>query len=241
MGLMKGRAFVTALAALLLAGPTAPGHAAENGPAKVVVTGTSEIRVEPDRAYVLLAIESRDENPREAQTRNAKASDAVLAGLRKADLGDKAIRTVSYGLQEEFDYDKGTRRSRGYLARNQLEVRVDDIAKVGEIIDLATSAGATSVSGLRFDVKDRDGLEREALKLAVADGFARAEAAAAGADAAIGQILVIEQDGAGGQPPPPQPVFRGAVAMSAEAAAPPPIQAGEIEISATVRITAELE
>lgn len=223
---------------LLLAAQTA--RAGEPEGAAVVVMGTAQLRVPPDRAYVTLAVETRNQNPREAQVRNAEVSDAVLGKLGGALLGDKAIRTVSYGLQEEFDYDKGKRRSRGYLARNQIEVRVDDIEKVGEIIDLATAAGATSVAGLRFDVKERDRLEREALRQAVADGKARAEAAAAGAGGKIGRLTRVEQAGAAA-PPPPGPVFRGAVAMSAEAAAPPPIEAGEIEISASVRVTATLE
>lgn len=237
---MRRWVFGVGVVGLLVAGWASPGLAMGEGLAKVVVTGTAELRVAPDLAFVMLAVESRDANPREAQQQNAKASDAVLAKLKGAELDDASIRTVSYGLQEEFDYDKGNRRSRGYLARNQLEVRLDDIEKIGAIIDLATGAGATSVSGLRFDVKNRDELERKALKLAVADGRARAEAAADGAGSNIGSLLVIEQEGASG-PPPPQPVFRGAVAMAAEAAGPPPIQAGEIEITARVRVTAELE
>lgn len=237
---MRRSALGVVVVGVLVAGSASFGLAMGEGPAKVVVTGTAELRVAPDLAFVMLAVESRNSNPREAQQQNAKASDAVLAKLRGAGLDDKSIRTVSYGLQEEFDYDKGKRRSRGYLARNQLEVRLDDIEKIGEIIDLATGAGATSVSGLRFDVKNRDELERKALKQAVADGRARAEAAADGAGSNIGSLLVIEQEGASG-PPPPQPVFRGGVAMAADAAAPPPIQAGEIEITARVRVTAELE
>lgn len=213
--------------------------AAEDAP-RVVVTGTAELRVAPDLAFVMLAVESRNDNPRVAQQENAKVSDAVLEKLTGAGIDEKAIRTVSYGLNEEFDYDKGKRRSRGYLARNQIEIRLDDIEKVGETIDLATGAGATSVSGLRFDVKNRDELERQALQEAVADGRARAEAAAAGAGSNIGSLLIIEQHGATA-PPPPGPVFRGAVAMAADAAPAPPIQAGEIEIAARVRVTAELE
>lgn len=238
MPLTFGSGLAAAAALVLVA--TSPSFAVDTQPARVVVLGTAEIRVAPDLAFVTLAVESRSPNPREAQEENAQSSRAVLEKLRGAGLPETALRTLAYQLQEEFDYDKGKRRSRGYLARNQIEVRVEDVEKVGEIIDLATGAGATSVSGLRFDVQDREALEREALKQAVADGRARAEAAAAGADSNIGGLLVIEQAGAE-VPTPPQPVFRGAVAMSAEAAAPPPIQAGEIEISARVRVTAELE
>lgn len=217
-----------------------PATIAAEDTARVVVMGSAEIRVAPDLAFVTIAMESRNENPRVAQQENAKTSDAVLAKLTSAGIEKKAIRTVSYGLNEEFDYDKGKRRSRGYLARNQIEIRLGKIEKVGETIDLAIGAGATSVSGLRFDVKNRDELERQALEEAVADGRARAQAAATGAGSDIGSLLVIEQDGLSA-PPPPGPVFRGAVAMAADAGAAPPIQAGEIEISARVRVTAELQ
>ena len=229
-------ALATAASTILAA---SPARADEGDPAKVVVRGDSILRVEPNVAFITLAIESRNTNPREAQQSNAKTSDAVLAKLRGAKLGEKAVRTLAYSLQEEFDYEKGERRSRGYVARNQIEVRVDDIARVGEIIDLATGSGATSVGGLAFDVKERRELERDALREAVADGRKRAQAAAAGAGTKIGRLLTIEQQGASA-PTPPRPMFRGAVAMSAKAP-PPPIEGGEIEISASVRITAELE
>ena len=60
-----------------------------------------------------------------------------------------------------------SRRLRGYVARNSIEVRVEPIERAGEVIDLAVQSGATSVSSLRFDVKDREALEREALAKAV--------------------------------------------------------------------------
>ena len=71
---------------------------------------------------------------------------------------------------------------RGYIARNQIDVRVDDLDRLGPAIDAAGASGATSMAGLRFDLKDRAGAEREALRLAVEDAMARAKAIAAGAN-----------------------------------------------------------
>jgi uncharacterized protein YggE len=48
-------------------------------------------------------------------------------------------------------------------------VRLNAIERTGELLDLLVQAGATSVSGVRFDLKDRAGAEREALRLAVID------------------------------------------------------------------------
>ena len=70
---------------------------------------------------------------------------------------------------------------REFVARNSIEVRVDEIARVGEMLDVAVQGGATSISGVRFDIQEREKVEREALRLAVVDARSRAEAAAAGA------------------------------------------------------------
>ena len=90
---------------------------------------------------------------------------------------------------------QGKRVPREFAARNAVEVRVDEIARVGELLDVAVQGGATSVSGVRFDIQDREKVEREALRLAVVDARSRAEAAAAGAGRAIDRIIKIEDAG----------------------------------------------
>ena len=45
---------------------------------------------------------------------------------------------------------------------------------------------------MRFDIQDREKVERDALRLAVADARSRAEAAAAGAGRTVDRIIKIE-------------------------------------------------
>lgn len=217
---------------------SAPAAEPRERESRIVVMGSAEIRATPDRAFITIAIETRNPNPRKAQEENAGISRAVLASLDKLGSEGTTIRTLSYGLNEEFDFDKGTRRSRGYLASNRIEVRLDDVERIGQVIDLATGAGATSIAELRFDVQDRDRLERKALRRAVVNGRARADAAAAGAGGRLGRLVEIEQ--AGVASPPGPPVFRRGLEMAADVGAPP-IEAGEIVLSASVRVTALLE
>ena len=206
----------------------------------VVTSGEGIVRAVPDRAWITITAESRASNPRQAQRRNAEAMQEVQDELRGAGIPAGAIRTVAYDLQQEFDYVEGRRISRGYLARNAIEVRVDDLDRVGELLELSVGSGATSVSGLRFDLKDRARLEREALQLAVADARGKAEAAAAGAGRSIDRIVRIDEAGMFGGPiPPPRPLMRESLAQAAADAAPP-ISAGETEIHAQVTLTAVL-
>jgi uncharacterized protein YggE len=228
-----------ALIPLILALAVAPATA-QNPPQPrdpvVVTSGEGTVKRVPDRAWVTIAAESRAKGPREAQKMNADAMSAVMQRLKGSGLPADAIRTLGYDLQPEFDYANGRQTLRGYVARNTVEVRVDDLPRLGEILDAAVTSGATNVGGVRFDVKDRDAAEREALRLAVGDARARADAAAAGAGVKIERVLRIEEHRA--VLPPPRPMPMTAMREAAVMAAEPPIAAGEIEIKANVTLTA---
>jgi uncharacterized protein len=203
----------------------------------VVTTGEGVVRAVPDQAWVTITAESRAPTPRDAQQRNADAMRPVLEKLRSVGVPSDAIRTVAYDLREEWDFVNNRRVSRGFVARNSVEVRVDEIERVGEVLEVAVGSGATSVSGLRFDLKNRTSLEHEALRQAVADARAKAEAAASGAGRTVDRILRIEEQGA--VVPVPRPMMREMLQVS-QADATPPIETGQIELRAQVTVTAVL-
>ena len=105
--------------------------------------------------------------------------------------------------------------------------------------EVAVGSGATSVGGVRFDLKDEARLEQEALRLAVADARAKAEAMASGAGRTIDRILRVDEQGVTA-PPMPVRIYREAQLAAADAAAPP-ISAGQMEIRAQVVVTAVLK
>jgi len=230
---------IPAVLAIALAAPVAaqvPG--AQQDRPVVITSGEGIVKRAPDRAWVSISAESRARSPRDAQRANADAMTAVTAKLKSAGLAADAIRTVGYDIQPEFDFNNGKQTLRGYVARNTIEARIDDLARVGEVVDLAVGSGATSVGGVRFDLKDRAGAEREALKLATADARARADAAAAGAGARVDAVLRIEEQRLGG--PEPRPVMM-AMRAGADMAKETPITAGDLEIRASVTLTASIK
>lgn len=205
----------------------------------VVTTGEGVVNVVPDRAWITLSAESRANSPREAQRKNTEVMTPVLDKLKSAGAPAEAIRTIGYDLQQEFDFVNNRRVSRGYVARNTVDVRVDTVDRVGELLEIAVASGATSVSGLRFDLKDRGKYEREALRLATSDARMRADAAAAGAGRAVDRVVRVEEQRAGGPMPVPRLAMAREVAQ-ADAGAPA-ISAGQIEIRAQVTLTASLK
>lgn len=227
---------------VLLALPVAPAWAqtatsSSENPV-IVTTGEAEIKRAPDRAWVAIRAESRAKDPKDAQRQNVDAMSAVMAKLKGMALGEDAIRTLSYELQPEFDYANGRQTLRGYVARNTIEVRLDDIAKVGDVLGATVGSGATSVGGLRFDLKNRESAEREALRLAVADARGRADAAAQGAGVKIDRIVRIEEIREPEIRPMPQ---MRTMAQEVAADASVPITPGTIEIRSHVRLTAAIK
>jgi uncharacterized protein len=202
----------------------------------VVTQGFAIVNARPDRAFVTIAAESRSRNSGDAQKQNAAAMTAVLRKVEQAGVPKDAVRTIGYELQPEFDYANGKQTFRSYVARNTVEVRLDDIDRIGVVIDAAAAGGATTITGVRFDVRNRADLEREALRKAVADARGRAEAAAAGAGAAIDRVVRIEEMGA---QEPPRPMMRMAAQLSGNAEATP-VEPSTIEIQARVTLTASL-
>ena len=232
---MVTRVFVVACSIVFPLAADAQQPPVQREQAVVVTSGEGLVQAVPDRAWVTVTAESRAATPREAQRKNADAMTPVLDRLRAAGVPENAIKTTAYDLQPDWDYSNNQRVLRGYVARNSVDVRIDSIDRVGELLDLVVNAGATSVENIRFDLKDREKIERDALRLAVVDATARAAAAAAAANLMVDRIVRIEEQGVSS--PPPVPLRRETLQAGGFAATAPPVTPGSMDVRAHVTLT----
>lgn len=202
----------------------------------IVTSGEAIVRRAPDQAFVVAAVEARARTPRDAQQQNATTMTAMLQKVITAGIPKDAIRTLGYTIQQDVDFVNGRRVPREFAARNAVEIRIDAVERVGEVIDAAVQGGATTVDNVRYDVKERSALEREALRLAVVDARARADAAAAGAGQTVVRVLRIDDTRA---PEYPRPMMAARVAMAD--APTTPIEPATIEIRSTVTLTVAIK
>ena len=171
---------------------------------------------------------------------NTDAMTAVIERIKAAGIPADAIQTTGYNLQPEFDYAAGKQTLRGYVARNQVQVRVDALAKTGDVITAVVASGATTISGVRFDLKDRDAAEREALRLAVQDARRRADYAARGADVTIDRVVRIDEQRDMGDVVRPMRLDM-AMMKSEMVQTAVPLEAGEIEVRSRVTLTVAIK
>lgn len=210
----------------------------------IAVTGTATDEVPPDTAVITLAVETHAKTAGEAARENSKVTEQVIAVLKKlvnTGAGD-TVRTSSYQVQPEYEYDKARRKNvvTGYRTTNQVTVETGLISRVGEIIDRSLAAGANNVSNVRFILRnDRKYCEGLLVKAA---GRARSDAET------VAGALGVELSGIRHIAPAchkegPPPVFRGAAFMKAAEMAEPttPIEAGTLTLNSSVAVEFYLE
>jgi uncharacterized protein len=213
-----------------------PAQVLPTPPPSIVTQGEATLKRAPDRAWLTVSTETRDTSAAEARRRNADAMTGVQAALKGAGLAPDALRTTGFSISPEFDYNDGRSILRGYVVRNQIEVRVDDLDGLPRVLDAVNVSKnvALSIDGPRFDLKNEQAARNDALRAAVEDALGRAKALAAGGSLSLGPILRLEEHNIGPRPPQPMPYAMRAAAAQEVAT---PVTPGEIEVRALVTLT----
>jgi uncharacterized protein len=224
---MKYSLAVAAVAATWLA---APALAQTVPPPAISVTGEATVSVAPDQAQIDGGVTSDGKTAREASEANNAAMGKVLLALKGAGIEEKDYQTSRLSLQPQYAPNRtGSSPITGYRASNRVTIRLRDVTKVANVIDVLVGAGANDIGGINFTVSQPSKHLDEAREKAVADARRKAEIFAKAAGVTLGEPLSISEEGA------PAPMFRGK--MAAPMAAGAPVAQGEETLSVTVGVS----
>lgn len=205
-------------------------------PATLTLVGTGRATVPPDMATITVGVVTEATNAREAMAGNTRAMTEATRALREAGIADRDLRTSGFSLQPRYANEQGRQpRITGYQVSNTLEVRVRDLAKLGEVLERTITLGANRVSGPQFGVAEPEKTLDAARRAAVADARRRAELYADALGVRLGRIVSFAEGAEAA--PRPMPILRREMAAQA---APVPIEAGESAWESSVTITWEL-
>lgn len=201
-------------------------------PPSLNVGARGEVRTQPDRATIHIAVETRASNAAAAASENARLQQRVIAAIRGAGIPQDRISTIGYNVFPEYRHDTSrTPILVGYRVNNTVAVEVHQIDRVGPVLDAALGAGANSISGLRFYSSNAEQLRREAIGRAVQTARADAEVLARSAGGTLGELLEAHVGAFYAPPPPPMPMR---MEVAAAAVADTPITPGEQTIAVDV-------
>lgn len=147
----------------------------------VTVSATAEKEVAPDTVEITLGVTTYDtKSMQKASLQNKEISDKIYAELKNLinpNNGD-FIRTSNYNATSLYTYNNGKRNFDKYQVSNNVILKTKSIDKIGEIIDKATSLGATNVNNLNFTLSEYDIYSEELITQAAKKAHSKAVALA---------------------------------------------------------------
>ncbi len=200
--------------------------------AGIAVIGEGTARAKPDTITLRLGVEVNAQTPTAALARTRETTERVLQRLRDQGVAEADLQTTGLNVFRVQDGPPPAPTVPNQVAPTpyrgfaSVGVKVADVARAGALLEAAMQAGATSVEGLGYALRDDSQLRLVAITDAIRNARPRAEAAAAAAGLRLGGVRAVAEIDGTTQPRPERGGGAG------EGLAP-----GETEVVALVRVT----
>jgi uncharacterized protein len=212
-------------------GLAAPAQAAAVAPATQLspflrFSGIGTVRVRPDTASISFNTSGQDGDKAAAVNEASAAMRKVIAAMAQHGVGHRDLQTSA---DVYHDTSRGL-----YMASESLQVTVRHVKGAGKLVALGLNAGADSSSGPYFSLTDQDRGYNAALRSAVENARAHADAAAALIQAHVTGVVSIDDTSGQSQDPYYGRAIFGAAALDSVGSLP--VQRGTQPVSATVTV-----
>lgn len=208
----------------------------------VNVSGRGEVATQPDRARLQLGVTQVNPDLSVAEKAVNTVVRAYLAEAKALGARDEQISTAGISIQPEYQWDEKERINRliGYRVSRDIEVRIDDLDKLGDFVLRATRVGVNQVQAPQLESSKADALRSQALVAATLDAQAKARLVAQTLGLKLGPVHVINAADTDVAPPRPQLMAARADAAFDSGNQELGFSAGEIRYSASVNAEFDL-
>lgn len=238
----------TAVAAALALGLPAMTANAQTAPQQATVVASentflsvsaqAEASAVPDIARINVGVVTQGADANAAMRANAEQMDKVMSAVRAAGIASRDIQTGGINLYPQYRHvENEAPVITSYQANNSVNLRVRDIAKLGQVLDALAAAGANQINGPSFEVDQTEPLYDQARMAALDKARARAELYAQRLGMRVLRIVSVSEGGGGmGVPRPMYAMAAPAARMQADTSVSP----GESTLSANLEVVFEL-
>lgn len=219
------------------------------GASTIIVSAQGKSVVKPDLAIIYFSVVAQGANPQIIQKTNDDKMAKAIDYLKQAGVDEKDIKTLSYNLDPQYNYSWCNDRESsiycppqlaGYMLTQQVELKLRDLTKVGEVVGALPDKGVNQISSISFTVDNDDAPKMEARKQAIEKAMAQAMAIAKAAGIKLSRIINISE----GSYYAPM-VYRDSVktvsGMGGGVSESSPIQTGSQEVTIDISLTYEIK
>ncbi|HET6780609.1 MAG TPA: SIMPL domain-containing protein [bacterium] len=189
------RALLALLILLLVITPVA-AQVPEVGRNQIITHGMGRVEVPPNQASVTIGVQAQRPAAADASAEANRVAEQILNRLQQIGVRRQDIRTSGIQLNPVYTTPReGAPQIVGYRASYTLTLTLTDLRQVGPSIDESVKAGANTIVGVGFGLRDMSEARREALAAAVREAREKADAIARAAGLQIKGIQQIVEEG----------------------------------------------
>jgi uncharacterized protein YggE len=196
----------------------------------ITVHGVGIVHVTPTIAEFTFGVAANGSTAAAALRANGAKMNVVIAAIKKRGVAAANIQTAQIFIQP--NRNRAGDKVLNYTAMNSVTARIKGIDNAGRVLDAAVAVGVNEINGPTLTIADERVVSRKALRKAIADARARAEAIAAAAGIELGEVRTVSEEITS------TPLPYAALADRAEST---PVSAGTIAIQADVTVTFAIE
>ena len=201
------------------------------------LSAQGEIKATPDMATINFGVMTEGKTAALALAKNTKRMNEVFVALKAMGITDRQMMTSGLNLNPIYEYPNNQAPVlKAYQANNRVTIQVEDLSKLGAIVDAVVTAGINQVDGINFGLKNARAAEDAARIAATKTILERAQLYANTLGLKVKRIIQLSEGG-GYQP---QPVAYPVARMAMAEAAPTPVAPGEMNVAMSVNALIEL-
>ena len=217
--------------------PSPPIAAPSDGTLLSVSASAEATRV-PDVASLSTGVVTQAADANAALKANSAQMNKVVAAIRAAGIAERDIQTSGININPQYRYAENQPPTiTGYQASNNVNIKVREVGKLGEVLDALVASGANQVNGPNFEIDEPEAVYDEARQAALKKAQARAEMYAKSLGLRVRRIVSISEGGGGGFRPMPMMM---AQAKSMDRAESTSVSPGETTLSVNLDVVFEL-
>lgn len=206
------------------------------------LSSSAKIKKAADEFTMNISVVTTSETAKTALADNNEKMEGIIGALLSVGLPESDYHTGRFTIRPTYTpYPKNPPPDwqatiNGYEVTNSLSIQSKKLDLIGGLIDAAGRLGATNIDDVRFSLSDPDMHLPEAIEKATNKAMGHAQTMAKAAKVSLGKLVTISLD-----TPQPAAIYQPVnFAKGVEMGSLPPIEPGEVTLSATVHLVYEI-
>ncbi len=203
----------------------------------IAISAEGKITAVPDIASISVGVMTEKKTVADAQKENTGKMNAIIAKIKEFGVAAEDIKTTNYSIYPQYDWIDNRQVERGFQVTQNVDVKVRDLSKIGDVLAAVGELGANQVGGVNFTIDDPEELRQQARLKGLEAAKMKAQALAEAAGVKLGKVVGFSESE--GYVPPVY--YRDAAMGYGGGGAAPNVQSGSQDVVVNVSVIYEIQ